>query len=80
MTDGDRTAAARTSVGSMSEGGQKRRCRSPTVVARRAQLWLLDEPHAGLDQDGRDIVDQLVRDATHARWSDGHRGVHEIEP
>jgi energy-coupling factor transporter ATP-binding protein EcfA2 len=27
---------------------------------------LLDEPHAGLDQDGRDIVDQLVRDATQA--------------
>jgi ABC-type multidrug transport system ATPase subunit len=27
---------------------------------------LLDEPHAGLDQGGRDIVDQLVRDATAA--------------
>ena len=52
-------------VGSMS-AGQKRRVSIAAVVARRPQLWLLDEPHAGLDQDGRDIVDQLVRDATHA--------------
>ena len=27
---------------------------------------LLDEPHAGLDQAGRDIVDGLVRDAVTA--------------
>jgi heme ABC exporter ATP-binding subunit CcmA len=50
-------------VGSMS-AGQKRRVSIAAVVARRPQLWLLDEPHAGLDQDGRDTVDQLVRDAT----------------
>ena len=24
------------------------------MIARRPQLWLLDEPHAGLDQAGRD--------------------------
>jgi ABC-type multidrug transport system ATPase subunit len=29
-------------------------------------LWLLDEPHAGLDSDGRDLVDGLVRDAVAA--------------
>jgi len=52
-------------VGSMS-AGQKRRVSIAAVVARRPQLWLLDEPHAGLDQDGRDVVDQLVRDATQA--------------
>ena len=52
-------------VGSMS-AGQKRRVSIAAVVARRPQLWLLDEPHAGLDQDGRDTVDQLVRDATSA--------------
>jgi heme ABC exporter ATP-binding subunit CcmA len=52
-------------VGSMS-AGQKRRVSIAAVVARRPQLWLLDEPHAGLDQDGRDIVDQLVHDATRA--------------
>jgi heme ABC exporter ATP-binding subunit CcmA len=52
-------------VGSMS-AGQKRRVSIAAVVARRPQLWLLDEPHAGLDQDGRDCVDQIVRDATAA--------------
>jgi energy-coupling factor transporter ATP-binding protein EcfA2 len=50
-------------VGAMS-AGQKRRVSIAAVVARRPRLWLLDEPHAGLDQDGRDTVDQLVRDAT----------------
>ncbi len=27
------------------------------MVARRASVWLLDEPHAGLDASGRDTVD-----------------------
>jgi ABC-type multidrug transport system ATPase subunit len=30
------------------------------LVARGARLWLLDEPHAGLDQDGRDLLDGLL--------------------
>src|SRR5918998_1254703 len=33
------------------------------VVARRPALWLLDEPHAGLDAAGRDLLDGLVREA-----------------
>jgi ABC-type multidrug transport system ATPase subunit len=33
------------------------------MVARRAQLWLLDEPHAGLDARWRDAIDALVRRA-----------------
>ncbi len=33
------------------------------MVARRPELWLLDEPHAGLDSAGRDLVDDLVGDA-----------------
>jgi ABC-type multidrug transport system ATPase subunit len=32
-------------------------------VARDSQLWLLDEPHAGLDAAGRDVVDELVAGA-----------------
>ena len=32
-------------------------------MARRAELWLLDEPHAGLDAATRDVVDGLVRRA-----------------
>jgi heme ABC exporter ATP-binding subunit CcmA len=43
--------------------GQRRRTSIAVMVARRPHLWLMDEPHAGLDQAGRDIVDQLVRDA-----------------
>jgi energy-coupling factor transporter ATP-binding protein EcfA2 len=29
-------------------------------------LWLLDEPHAGLDADGRDLLDDLIREAAAA--------------
>lgn len=43
--------------------GQRRRAAIAAVAIRRPQLWLLDEPHAGLDQSGRDIVDSLIADA-----------------
>jgi len=44
--------------------GQRRRTSLAVLLARRAELWLLDEPHAGLDQAGRDLVDGLIRDAS----------------
>ncbi|MFK8026346.1 MAG: heme ABC exporter ATP-binding protein CcmA [Ilumatobacter sp.] len=43
--------------------GQKRRAALAGLVARRARLWLLDEPHAGLDQRGRDELDDTLRQA-----------------
>ena len=43
--------------------GQRRRVAVAAVVARRPDLWLLDEPHAGLDAAGRDLLDTLVRHA-----------------
>ena len=46
--------------------GQKRRTALAGLVARRAQLWLLDEPHAGLDADGRDELDNILRHAVSA--------------
>lgn len=46
--------------------GQRRRSSMAVLVARRPRLWLLDEPHSGLDQAGRDIVDALIRDAAAA--------------
>ena len=46
--------------------GQRRRVALAALVVRRPELWLMDEPHAGLDQAGRDVVDGLVRDAVDA--------------
>ena len=52
-------------VGRLS-AGQRRRTSLACLIARRPELWLLDEPHAGLDQEGRDLVDTLVREAVAA--------------
>jgi heme ABC exporter ATP-binding subunit CcmA len=46
--------------------GQRRRCAIAGILARRPRLWLLDEPHAGLDADGRDLLDAVLRRATKA--------------
>ena len=46
--------------------GQRRRTALAVAAARRPELWLLEEPHAGLDQGGRDIVDSLITDAAAA--------------
>ena len=46
--------------------GQRRRTALACLIARRAELWLLDEPHAGLDAAGRDEVDTTLRAAAAA--------------
>ena len=46
--------------------GQRRRTSLAVMVARRPELWLLDEPHAALDQEGRDLVDGLMVEAVTA--------------
>jgi len=46
--------------------GQRRRTALAGLVARRAELWLLDEPHAGLDAAGRDELDSVLRMAATA--------------
>ena len=46
-------------VGRLSTG-QRRRTALAVVVAKQPQLYLLDEPHAGLDAESRDIVDDLI--------------------
>ena len=43
--------------------GQRRRVALAALVARPAELWLLDEPHAGLDAEGREVLDGLVTQA-----------------
>lgn len=51
-----------TAVAALS-AGQRRRVALAVLVARRPELWLLDEPHAGLDAEHRDLLDALVREA-----------------
>ena len=43
--------------------GQRRRTALACLLARRARLWLLDEPHAGLDASARDDLDATLRSA-----------------
>ena len=43
--------------------GQRRRVALAALVARMPRLWLLDEPHAGLDPDGRDLLDEVIGEA-----------------
>lgn len=43
--------------------GQRRRTSLACLLGRRPELWLLDEPHAGLDSTTRDQVDALIRQA-----------------
>ena len=41
--------------------GQRKRCALARLLLNAGELWLLDEPHANLDKDGIDLVDELVR-------------------
>lgn len=41
--------------------GQRRRLALAVGLARAPRLLLLDEPHAGLDADGRDVLDDVLR-------------------
>ena len=43
--------------------GQRRRLSVAIALARDPRLLLLDEPHAGLDAEGRAVLDAVLRDA-----------------
>jgi len=55
----------RTTVGRLS-AGQVRRVALAALVARSPELWLLDEPHAGLDAAARRLLGELVTEAAAA--------------
>jgi heme ABC exporter ATP-binding subunit CcmA len=44
--------------------GQRRRVALAVLVARWPELWMLDEPHAGLDSSARAVLDELIGEAT----------------
>jgi ABC-type multidrug transport system ATPase subunit len=54
------TRLAGVAFGRLS-AGQQRRTGLAVALARRPRLLLLDEPHAGLDATGRDLLDGLLR-------------------
>ena len=54
-----------TPVSALS-AGQRRRAALAVLVARDPELWLLDEPHAGLDAEHREVLDATIREATAA--------------
>jgi heme ABC exporter ATP-binding subunit CcmA len=53
-----RTGAAKLSA------GQRRRVALAVLVARSPEVWLLDEPHAGLDASARRLLNELLAEAT----------------
>jgi heme ABC exporter ATP-binding subunit CcmA len=55
----------RTTAGRLS-AGQRRRVALAALTARWPELWLLDEPHAGLDAAARRLLDDLLDEAATA--------------
>lgn len=43
-------------------GGQKRRVAIASIIAMKPRVLILDEPCAGLDPKGRDVILELIRD------------------
>jgi len=40
--------------------GQRKRCALARLLVSEAKLWLLDEPYSNLDQEGVELVDQML--------------------
>jgi heme ABC exporter ATP-binding subunit CcmA len=46
--------------------GQRRRMGLASILVRRPELWLLDEPYASIDESGRALVGELIAEAVAA--------------
>jgi heme ABC exporter ATP-binding subunit CcmA len=55
-------SARRDTVAKQLSAGQRRRLGLAWLLLRRPELWLLDEPYASLDDDGRTFFDALLGD------------------
>ena len=53
----------KTNAGKLS-AGQRRRVALAVLTARWPELWLLDEPHAGLDASTRATLNELIAEAS----------------
>jgi len=53
-----------TTPASKLSAGQRRRVALAILTARWPELWLLDEPHAGLDASARHLLDQVIAEAS----------------
>jgi heme ABC exporter ATP-binding subunit CcmA len=60
------TGRLRTTPAGRLSAGQRRRVALAALVARRPELWLLDEPHAGLDAGSRALLGELIAEAVSA--------------
>jgi heme ABC exporter ATP-binding subunit CcmA len=68
---------AKVAHGRLSQG-QRRRLSLAIALARGPRLLLLDEPHAGLDEEGRAVLESVVREAP-ARGVTVLLASHELE-
>ena len=57
------TGRLRSTPAGRLSAGQRRRVALAALVARRPALWLLDEPHAGLDAGSRALLGELIGEA-----------------
>ena len=57
------TGRLRTTPAGRLSAGQRRRAALAALLARRPALWLLDEPHAGLDAASRTLLGRLIGEA-----------------
>jgi heme ABC exporter ATP-binding subunit CcmA len=69
-TDGIDAALARVGLTRVADhltrtfsSGMRKRLGLARLLLAQADLWLLDEPHAALDEEGRALVDTLVLEA-----------------